>query len=312
MTRRETQKNKTEQRRSFLLVYTIAFVLTCALVFRFFPAAGKRMVWKGDGLSQHYVALCYYARWGRAVLRSILQGKPSFPTFNLHMGYGADLFTTLQYYVIGDPFSLPAVFVPQKHMLFFHDAMILLRLYLAGICFDGYCREMGHRAPAPNLCGTLIYVFCSFALFGMRHPYFLNAMIWFPLLLIGAEHIFKGRKGGLFTAAVFLSCISNFYFFYMLVIMTILYVVWRALRICLFPAFSADTGAAMKQILSFALQFLGRAVLGTALGAVFMLPILLRFVQDHWTTGPVWGWEAWAFWGSCSYLSVREETAERV
>ena len=280
MTRRETQKNKTEQRRSFLLVYTIAFVLTCALVFRFFPAAGKRMVWKGDGLSQHYVALCYYARWGRAVLRSILQGKPSFPTFNLHMGYGADLFTTLQYYVIGDPFSLPAVFVPQKHMLFFHDAMILLRLYFAGICFDGYCREMGHRAPAPNLCGTLIYVFCSFALFGMRHPYFLNAMIWFPLLLIGAEHIFKGRKGGLFTAAVFLSCISNFYFFYMLVIMTILYVVWRALRICLFPAFSADTGAAMKQILSFALQFLGRAVLGTALGAVFMLPILLRFVQD--------------------------------
>ena len=89
------------------------------------------MVWKGDGLSQHYVALCYYARWGRAVLRSILQGKPSFPTFNLHMGYGADLFTTLQYYVIGDPFSLPAVFVPQKHMLFFHDAMILLRLYFA-------------------------------------------------------------------------------------------------------------------------------------------------------------------------------------
>ena len=107
-------------------------MLTCALVFRFFPAAGKRMVWKGDGLSQHYVALCYYARWGRAVLRSILQGKPSFPTFNLHMGYGADLFTTLQYYVIGDPFSLPAVFVPQKHMLFFHDAMILLRLYFAG------------------------------------------------------------------------------------------------------------------------------------------------------------------------------------
>ena len=229
------RQSKARQRLVFLLLYTILFAGAGVLVFRYFPEAGKRMVWKGDGLSQHYVALCYYARWGRAVLRSVLEGHPAFPTFNMHMGFGADLFTTLQYYVIGDPFSLPAVFVPQKHMLLFHDAMIPLRMYLAGICFDGYCRCMGHRHTAANLCGALMYVFSSFALFGMRHPYFLNAMIWFPLLLIGAERIFRGGKGRLFTAAVFLSCISNFYFFYMLVVLTVLYVVWRALRICLFP-----------------------------------------------------------------------------
>ncbi len=284
--------NRTGQRRTFLLLYTIIFAISCVLVFRYFPEAGKRMVWKGDGLSQHYVALCYYARWGKSVLESILAGHPSFPTFNMHMGFGADLFTTLQYYVIGDPFSLPAVFVPQEHMLLFHDAMIPLRMYLAGICFDSYCREMGHRDTAANLCGALMYVFSSFALFGMRHPYFLNAMIWFPLLLIGAEHIFRGRRGRLFTAAVFLACISNFYFFYMLVFMTVVYVVWRALRICLFPvlrkAGSADpeekepgsVKAAFQQIFLYAGKFLWRAILGTALGAVFMLPILLRFTGD--------------------------------
>ena len=288
------KKNRTEQRKVFLLLYTILFAVSCVLVFWYFPAKGKRMVWKGDGLSQHYVALCYYARWGRAVLKSVLEGHPSFPAFNMHMGFGADLFTTLQYYVIGDPFSLPAVFVPQKHMLFFHDAMIVLRMYLAGICFDSYCRTMGHRNLTGNLCGTLIYVFSSFVLFGMRHPYFLNAMIWFPLLLIGAEHIFRGRRGRLFTAAVFLACISNFYFFYMLVLMTIIYVVWRSLRICLFPVLMhkeqdkqekirqnpGSIADAVKRLFAFAGRFLQRAVLGTALGACFLLPILLRFMQD--------------------------------
>ena len=266
-----------KQRIRFLLFYTILFAVSGMAVFRYFPAEGRRMVWKGDGLSQHYVALCYYARWGKAVLKSLLAGQPAFPTFNMHMGYGADLFTTLQYYVIGDPFSLPAVFVPQQHMRLFHDAMIILRMYLAGICFDSFCRRMGHRDTAANLCGALIYVFSSFVLFGMRHPYFLNAMIMFPLLLIGAEHIFCGRKGRLFTAAVFLSCISNFYFFYMLVLMTVVYVVWRALRICLFPV--REEGA-WKKIFRLAGQFLLRAVLGTAMGAAFLLPILLRFMQD--------------------------------
>ena len=266
-----------KQRAHFLLLYTILFAVSGVVVFRYFPAEGRRMVWKGDGLSQHYVALCYYARWGKAVLKSLLAGQPTFPTFNMHMGFGADLFTTLQYYVIGDPFSLPAVFVPQQHMRLFHDVMIILRMYLAGICFDSFCRQMGHRDTAANLCGALIYVFSSFVLFGMRHPYFLNAMIMFPLLLIGAEHIFRGRKGKLFTAAVFLSCISNFYFFYMLVLMTVLYVVWRALRICLFPAPEKD---AWKKIFLLAGKFLWRAVLGTAMGAAFLLPILLRFTQD--------------------------------
>ena len=288
------KSRRIQQYKKFLLAYSILFILSGVLVFRYFPMSGKKMVWKGDGLSQHYVALCYYARWGRAVLKSLFSGHPAFPTFNLHMGYGSDLFTTLQYYVIGDPFSLPAVLVPQRHMLFFHDAMILVRIYLAGLCFDGYCRYMGHRNLTGNLCGTLVYTFCSFALFGMRHPYFLNAMIWFPLLLLGAEHIFRGRRGRLFTLAVFLSCMSNFYFFYMLVLMVIAYAVWRALSICLFPALraggadstegkssgGAGVGAALLKIAGYALKFMWRAVFGVAMGACFLLPILLRFTGD--------------------------------
>lgn len=268
-----------KQKKIFLLVYTILFSASAGVMLWYFSAAGKQMVWKGDGLSQHYLALCYYARWGKAVLGSLLSGRPAFPTFNMHMGFGSDLFTTLQYYVIGDPFSLPAVFVPQRYMLEFHDAMIVLRMYLAGLSFDGYCRTMGHRDLTGNLCGALVYVFSTFALFGMRHPYFLNAMIWFPLLLTGAERILRGSKGRLFTIAVFLSCISNFYFFYMLVLMTVIYVVWRACRIFL------QYTKGVKVLLLLAGKFFARGVLGSAMGACFLLPILIRFVGDPRAAG---------------------------
>ena len=272
-------KMEKKQKKIFLLVYTILFSVSAGAMLWYFSAAGKQMVWKGDGLSQHYLALCYYARWGKAVLGSLLSGRPAFPTFNMHMGFGSDLFTTLQYYVIGDPFSLPAVFVPQRYMLEFHDAMIVLRMYLAGLSFDGYCRTMGRRDLTGNLCGALVYVFSTFALFGMRHPYFLNAMIWFPLLLTGAERILRGSKGRLFTIAVFLSCISNFYFFYMLVLMTVVYVVWRACRIFL------QYTKGVKVLLLLAGKFLARGVLGSAMGACFLLPILIRFVGDPRAAG---------------------------
>ena len=274
-----TFKKEKRQKEVFLLLYTILFSVSAGAMLWYFSAAGKQMVWKGDGLSQHYLALCYYARWGKAVLGSLLSGRPAFPTFNMHMGFGSDLFTTLQYYVIGDPFSLPAVFVPQRYMLEFHDAMIVLRMYLAGLSFDGYCRTMGRRDLTGNLCGALVYVFSTFALFGMRHPYFLNAMIWFPLLLTGAERILRGSKGRLFTIAVFLSCISNFYFFYMLVLMTVVYVVWRACRIFL------QYTKGMKVLLLLAGKFLARGVLGSAMGACFLLPILIRFVGDPRAAG---------------------------
>ena len=33
--------------------------------------------------------------------------QPSLPMWDLHIGYGSDILTTLHYYVIGDPLTLP-------------------------------------------------------------------------------------------------------------------------------------------------------------------------------------------------------------
>ena len=108
--------------------YTLLFGLTAAAVFVWFWLKKRRFVWKTDGVNQHYYGLLFFARWGREVLQQFREtGVFRLPTFTLRMGYGGDLFTTLAYYVIGDPFSLPAVFLPEKYLLAFHDIMLMVR-----------------------------------------------------------------------------------------------------------------------------------------------------------------------------------------
>ena len=114
----------------YYLGYTLLFGAVAASVFVWFFLKRRRFVWQTDGVNQHYYGLVYFSRWGKEVLRQFREtGSLQFPTFTLRMGYGGDLYTTLAYYVIGDPFSLPAVFVPEKYLLHYHDLQRLQFLY---------------------------------------------------------------------------------------------------------------------------------------------------------------------------------------
>lgn len=257
----------------YYLGYTVLFGLMAAAVFIWFWVKRRRFVWQTDGVNQHYYGLVYFSRWGKEVLRQFREtGVLRLPTFSLRMGYGEDLYTTLAYYVIGDPFSLPAVFVPERFLLLFHDLMLLARFYLAGITFSAWCFYMKRRSRPGVMAGAFIYIFNAFTLSGMRHHYFLNPFVFFPLLLIGCERIFRKKKPGLFIFMVFVSAVSNFYFFYMMVLMTVLYAVWRSLRL---------RGLRhLGRVVLDGISFVWYGLSGTLLAAFVFLPVVLRFLQD--------------------------------
>ena len=183
----------------YFLGYTVLFCAAAAAVFIWFWLRKRRFIWQTDGVNQHYYGLLYFSKWGKEVLRQFREtGVLRVPTFSLRMGYGEDLYTTLAYYVIGDPFSLPAVFVPEKYLMHFHDLMLMARFYLAGISFSAYAFYMGRKNRLAVLTGAFIYIFNGFTLSGMRHHYFLNPFIIFPLLLIGCEQYFRKKDPGCF------------------------------------------------------------------------------------------------------------------
>ena len=179
----------------FYALYTVAFSLISLFIFMCFYLNGKSLIWSHDGVPQHVNSLAYYGKYLREILYTLLkEHRLSVPMWDMHIGYGSDILTTLHYYVIGDPLTLPAVFVPEDKTEYLYEILIFLRIYLAGITFSRYC--FYHKNPKQaTFLGTLVYIFAGWTIYAsMKHPYFSNPMIYLPMILMGIDKIYKKRK----------------------------------------------------------------------------------------------------------------------
>lgn len=264
-----------EQRKYCYGVYTLMFLLMCIVAFLPFFTEGKSFVWGAgveDGLSQHFSALAYYGEALREFFRNLLAGHPKLVMWDMSLGYGADILSTLNYYAIGDPLNLLYGFVSPKNTETMYDFMILLRMYLAGITFIIYARKMKKRSYG-TVIGALVYVFSGFCFrLGLRHPFFINPMIYFPLLCLGIEKIYQRERPYVFIFAVCVSAMSNYYFLYMLTIFVVIYAWIR------FYKYTEENK--MKNFCLTILKFGIYYTLGIAMAAVILLPSVIGFLGN--------------------------------
>ena len=264
-----------EQRKYCYGVYTLMFLLMCIVAFLPFFTEGKSFVWGAgveDGLSQHFSALTYYGEALREFFRNLLAGHPKLVMWDMSLGYGADILSTLNYYAIGDPLNLLYGFVSPKNTETMYNFMIVLRMYLAGITFIMYARKMKKRSYG-TVIGALVYVFSGFCFrLGLRHPFFINPMIYFPLLCLGIEKIYQRERPYVFIFAVCVSAMSNYYFLYMLTIFAVIYAWIR------FYKYSEENK--IKTFFLTILKFGMYYTLGIAMAAVILLPSVIGFLGN--------------------------------
>ncbi len=302
------KKGKNKQRKQeknlkilpLFLWYTGLFCVMCLLVFSLHWKNDLSFIWKNDGWNQHFRALQFYSDWLQEIVRGVVEDfHLSIPLWSNVIGYGADIISTLHYYVVGDPLCLLSVFFPDHLMVYCYNGLVLLRLYLAGAAFLAFVlylrtskaeKVMGsaesffsekRRKPeekermlsltAVDLCGLLagsfVYIFSSYTLsFGLWHPYFLNPFIYLPLVLIGTERILERKSPVMFILTVFLSAISNFYFFYMIGFNVIFYVAIR-----LFFGYGLKN---WKRIVNRIVEIGIYTVIGTLMSCVVMVPVV--------------------------------------
>lgn len=257
-----------KKKRQFYLCYTGCFLFLVLLLYSWFFVNGKTFVMSGDGLSQHYNALVYYRSWLREILKILFtEHRLEIPFWDLRIGYGSDVITTLHYYVLGDPLNLLSVFVPGiTWMDEFYSFLVILRIYLAGLCFSRYCLERGN-GYYPVLLGALLYAFGGWTInAAVRHPYFMTPMIYFPLVLLGADRVFRKKSPVLFIGSIAGIMISNFYFGYMVCILTFAY--------CVLSYFQRFGRKKIRTILPWAGRFLFFAVIGIGISAVILIPVM--------------------------------------
>lgn len=261
-------------KKKYFLIYTAMFAVMAFFVYLFFIKSDKTIIRYLDPYSQHFTALEYYGKWLRSIVKTLfIEHRLDIPMWDFSIGMGSDVITTFNYYAIGDPLTLFSIIVPVKYTPYLYVFLFFLRSYLAGITFSLYCMEKKHKNPLGILSGALSYTFCYYAIYaGTKHPFFINPMIYLPLIFIAVEKILE-KKNPLFLALiVFVAEISNFYFFYILVIFTVIYVVLRLLEQYRFN---------FREMLAPFIKIAASSLTGVLLGAVIFLPVIVRFLSDN-------------------------------
>ncbi len=263
----EIEKRKVRQ---YYLSYTILFVLIAGVITLVFWLHDRSFVWGKDGAAQHYPTLVYIHGFLVEFVKNLLKGKLQLPMVDFRIGEGMDVITTLNYYGFGDPLTLTALFCPEKYLEVLYGVLIFVRLYFTGIFFSLFCFSKKHNQRITVLVGALVYVFCGYGLYAsVRHPFFVNGMMYLPLYLLGVERILQKKKYGLFSSVVALSLVSNFYFGYMNTVMMAFYVLfslipektleWKEKAVCLG-------------------KMIGSYLCGVAMSAGIMVPMVMAYL----------------------------------
>ncbi len=259
------------KKRKQFLIYSLVFIPLFLGTFCGLYLNGKSFVWQGDGFRQYYPALQYLGRYYRSLISGVCHLDFSIPMMDYSIGQGEDIITTFCNYGLGDPFSLLAVFFTgKKSMEILYAVLIALRLYTAGIAF--LCFANGKNwDKRDSLAGAFLYVFCGFALWSIKDPFFLNGMIYLPLVLLGVERIRQQRKPGVMILATCFCALSGYYFFYMIVLASVCYFVLTEIKQK--PQNWKEVGKDLGAVFFPALS-------GTLMSSILLVPSLFGFLAS--------------------------------
>lgn len=252
-----------------ILKYSLIFVLLTGIILLVFGIYDKSFVWvnvSNDGLDQHLVNLHLFKN---LLLNFFKTG--TLNTFTWQIGFGMDMFANLAYYVFGDFLAYFSVLIPDDLLDNYYNFLVIARLYFTGIAFLIYCNHKKMDSFS-SLVGSLIYTFSSFSIFAMaRHPYFMNALVIFPIILMYTEKIIKEDKKIGFTLMVALLFITSFYFGYMIALLIMIYGIIFAIN-----EYRKDYRFIIKKLL---ITFMC-AVIGLLISAFIVLPTLKAFLNS--------------------------------
>lgn len=272
-----TIRNGNADKRKFIMIYSVLFAFVLFFVFYNYIVKGLTFVRWGDGYWQHYTCLEYYGKWLRSIIYTLFnEHRLVIPAWDFSIGLGSDVLTTFNYYTIGDPLTLLSVIVPVKYTPYLFCFLGVLRHYLTGLFFALFCFERKHKDIVGITLSAFVYTFGCFAIsVTTKHPYFVNAMIYLPIILICVERIFKNKNPIYLALIVCVAEVSNFYFFYVLVIATVVYVLLR-----LFELYKKDIKAMIAPLFKIALS----SVIGVISGGAVFVPVIYRLFSDSRTS----------------------------
>ena len=209
-------KKRMNEKLNNILIYSLFFLMIAFVGYKPLWENNYSLIWNVDGIGQYYPAFLYVGQYLQNFFNNILHGSFSVPLYDLSIAMGEDIIGVLNYYGFGDPVNLLAIFANENNGVYWYTITYFLRIWLAGLSFQAYCREMRMDSYV-SVLGSLAYAFCGFALYGGgRYIEWLSVLVYFPLFLLGTEKILKEKKKfWILVLSVTYGAFCGFYYLYM-------------------------------------------------------------------------------------------------
>lgn len=201
-----------------VLSFVIPVVIMAFLYWRWkiYPGSYRTLI-SGDGITQ-------FANFYDS-FHDVLTRKES-GLYSFHAGTGLNYYAFISYYLGG--FLTPLVFFFSKAaMPTAYYFLTLLKIGLAGLAFWVYAKETFKVKPVMNIALSTAYSLMSFIVVHSEVIIWLDAFIYFPLIMLGIDRLLEKRKPKCLFFSYLALFLTNYYFAFMIGIFSFLYFLVR-------------------------------------------------------------------------------------
>ena len=142
--------------------------------------------------------------------------------YSWYSGLGGGFLGNFSNY-LGSPFNIVILFFGQENITEAISCLILLKVAFASTFFAYYLKKSNNVNNLSLPAFGVLYGFCAYFLAYYWNIMWLDAMVFFPLVILGVERIINQRKFMLYTVALFLIMVSNYYMAYMTCLFLVIY-----------------------------------------------------------------------------------------
>lgn len=146
-----------------------------------------------------------------------------------NLDLGTSFVQGMGFYTLGTPFFWLTMLFPVVCTPYLMGFIFIIKYILAGLfSYLFFKNHVNDKKWA--VIGALLYAFSGYQAVNIGFYHFHDVVAFFPLLLISLEKMMESedKKYGLFFAlAVFLNCITNFFFFVQEVVFLVIYFLFR-------------------------------------------------------------------------------------
>lgn len=192
---------------------------------------------------------------------------------------GANFIGSYSFYLLGSPFFWLTIPFPNSVVPYLMAPLLTLKFACAALTAYCYIRRFT-RTPQAAYLGGLLYAFSGFSIYNIFFNHFHEAIVLFPLLLLSLEQLVTENRRAVFALTVALCAVCNYYFFFGMVVFTVIYFFVRML-----------SGAIRVRISRlFVIAF--EAFAGLALSSFLLWPSVLAIAGNSRLSDILLGWSA--------------------